>query len=213
MAKKAILFDLDGTLWDSSREVAVSWGGVLADHGIHITTADVQSVMGQTIPEIAGLLFPDLDWEKRKEILAQCSAAEEAYLRAHGANPFPALEQTLKLLSQTYFLGIISNCQEGYIETFLDYYDLWPYITDTENAGRTGRPKGENIRLVMERNGLEEAIYVGDTQKDQEAAAFAGLPFVHAAYGFGKVEGADYVLPALSGLPALAECVFPPAGE
>ena len=101
-------------------------------------------------------------------------------------------------------LGIVSNCQEDYIETFLDYYGLWKYITDTENAGRTGKSKGENIRLVVERNGFDRVLYVGDTQKDCDAADLAGVPFVHAAYGFGTIDHPVPRLEALAGLPALA---------
>lgn len=44
------------------------------------------------------------------------------------------------------------------------------------------------MRLLMERNGIAEAAYVGDTQGDLEAARLAGIPFVWAAYGFGKPE-------------------------
>lgn len=208
MGKKAVLFDLDGTLWDSSQEVALSWSEVLNAYGITLTPQDVQSVMGKTLSEIASLLFPHLEEEKQRQILEKCSARELAYLRDHGASPFPGLRETLERLSQRYALCIISNCQEGYIETFLDCCDLGSYFTDTENAGRTGRPKGENIRMVMERNGFEAALYVGDTAKDQEAAAFAGLPFLHAAYGFGQVEHPDYVLPSLAQLPELARSIL-----
>ena len=63
------------------------------------------------------------------------------------------------------------------------------YFTDWECSGRTGLPKGENIRLVVERNHLQAPVYVGDTRLDYEAAQQAGVPFIHAAYGFGTIEG------------------------
>ncbi len=40
----------------------------------------------------------------------------------------------------------------------------------------------------MSRNGLHTAVYLGDTRSDQEAAAQAGIPFIHAAYGFGEAD-------------------------
>lgn len=43
---------------------------------------------------------------------------------------------------------------------------------------------------MVERNHLQAPVYVGDTAMDQEAAGKAGVPFFHAAYGFGKVQGA-----------------------
>ena len=207
--KKAILFDLDGTLWDSSREVAISWSMALEPYGIKITHADVQSVMGKTLDEIAGIVLPDKSDEERRRILAACSDCELDYLRQNGASPFPGLEETLEALSRDYALCIVSNCQEGYIETFLNYYSLEKYFVDTENAGRTGRPKGENIRLVAERNGFDAVLYVGDTQKDCDAAGFAGVPFLHAAYGFGTIDHEVPRLEALSDLPVLVKQLFP----
>ena len=74
---------------------------------------------------------------------------------------------------------------------------------DYEEWERTGLTKGENIRLVMERNGYRKAVYVGDTRKDQEAAQAAGIPFVHAAYGFGEADVPDGTIASLADLPAL----------
>lgn len=201
--KKAILFDLDGTLWDSSNEVAVSWTMALEPYGIKISQADVQSVMGKTLDEIAAIVLPDKSDEERRRILAACSACELDYLDRNGAAPFPGLEETLEALSRDYALCIVSNCQEGYIETFLKHYGFEKYFVDTENAGRTGRPKGENIRLVMERNGFDAVLYVGDTQKDCDAAEFAGVPFLHAAYGFGAIDHEVPRLEALTDLPGM----------
>ena len=44
----------------------------------------------------------------------------------------------------------------------------------------------------MERNGITEAVYVGDTQGDADACRMAGIPMIFPAYGFGEVEG-EYV--------------------
>ena len=61
--------------------------------------------------------------------------------------------------------------------------------------------KGENIRLVMQRNRADRAVYIGDTRKDEEAARAAGIPFIHAAYGFGQAENPAAVIHALEELP------------
>ena len=54
----------------------------------------------------------------------------------------------------------------------------------------------------------QQVIYLGDTAGDQAAAAGAGIPFVHAAYGFGAVPDAALRIPALPALPALtARCL------
>jgi phosphoglycolate phosphatase len=76
------------------------------------------------------------------------------------------------------------------------------YITDYECFGNTGKSKGENIKLLMKRNNLDDAVYIGDTQGDYEASVFAGIPFVFASYGFGSVE--NYYL-AISDIKELME--------
>ena len=126
-----------------------------------------------------------------------------------GAN---ALELTLEkeksgalLRQKGYFLAIVSNCQEGYIEAFLAYHGLEKYFDDTENFGHTGHGKGDNIRLVVNRNRLEQAAYLGDTQGDWEAAREAGIPFIHAAYGFGTVPAGTPAIRSIQELPALLD--------
>jgi phosphoglycolate phosphatase len=68
---------------------------------------------------------------------------------------------------------------------------LEKYFLDFEYPGRSGKLKADNIRMVVERNGLESPMYVGDTLGDAKASKEAGVPFIFARYGFGEVE--DYV--------------------
>lgn len=203
--KKGILFDLDGTLWDSSRQVALSWKEALEkrqDVQKVITTEAIQNVMGKTMDEIADILFGEYTREKRMELLNYCCEEENAYLRTCGGNLLKGLEEMLlRLKEKGYHLFIVSNCQTGYIEVFLEYHKLGQYFDDFESFGRTGRPKGENIRLVTERSHLEQALYVGDTQGDYDAAMEAGLPFIHARTGYGTVNVPVPYITKLSELP------------
>lgn len=66
-------------------------------------------------------------------------------------------------------------------------YHLEPYVKDFLCFGQTGTEKDETIRTLMERNGLKDAVYVGDTQGDADACRKAGIPFIFAGYGFGDV--------------------------
>ena len=88
------------------------------------------------------------------------------------------------------------------MQAFLDHYEFRKYFDDIEMAGRTGLSKGENISLVIQRNQIEKAVYVGDTAGDQEAAELAGVPFIYAAYGFGDVSSPVYMIDQISGLPS-----------
>lgn len=210
--RKGVLFDLDGTLWDSSQEVAQSWVQTLEscpDITRKPTVAEIQSVMGKVTEEIADILFAEVPPARRMEVIVQCLMEENAYLGRYGGKIFPGLVEMLKELKRRkYHLSIVSNCQVGYIETFLEYYGLEEYMDDFESYGGTGRPKGENIRLVIERNQLDRAVYVGDTKGDYEAAKLAGVPFIHTRTGYGSLEEETPVVWELGQVPDMAEKIL-----
>lgn len=204
--KKGIIFDMDGTLWDSAENVAKSWNLAISTYSGYektLTAADIQGVMGKTMDAIADILFSELSREDRTELLATCCEMENDYLREHGGILYEGVRETLaKLRERGYHLSIVSNCQAGYIEAFLDYYKLWDAIEDKQCYGDNLLPKSDNIRLVAERNGLEAAVYVGDIQGDYDASQAAGVDFIHAAYGFGTI---DAEVPAIHTFAELAE--------
>lgn len=193
----SIIFDLDGTLWDSRETVVLAWNKAIEqndkiDHTL--TKQHLKETMGLQMHEIMQKLFPHLNAEVHKELIQSCGEIEGDFLSERGGILYENLEEVLKALSEKYELYIVSNCQEGYIEAFYAYHGLDQYFRDFENPGRTGLSKGENIKLLMKRNGLEAPVYVGDTAGDQKAAEDAGIPFVYAKYGFGDVEKYDYAI-------------------
>lgn len=211
MISKGIIFDLDGTLWDSSKEVVSAWNIALErfkDIDFKLTVQDMHNLMGKQLDEIFKIILGDIKEQRRLEIMEECVKEEELYIRKHGGNLYPKLEETLNELSQNYKLFIVSNCQEGYIEAFLEYHNMCKYFLDTENAGRTRKAKGENIKLIIERNHLDKAIYVGDTEGDYEATKLAGIPFIHAKYGFGQIIEKTHFINEISMLPNLASTLF-----
>ena len=192
--KKGILFDMDGTLWDSARQVAESWNLAAAESGYpdcHLTTEDIRSVMGKTMDKIAAQLFPFTKGQEREALLEACCRVENDYLREHGGMLYPDLRPTMEILKEKYHLYIVSNCQCGYIEVMLRTTGLEPYIKDHLCFGETQVSKGETILMLMKKNGLKSPVYAGDTQGDADSCKIAGIPFIFAEYGFGDVPDAD----------------------
>ncbi len=187
-----IILDLDGTLWDSAEEVAVSWNEILQKEipGMEELDASfIHSVMGMTMSQIADKTIIGTDEENKRRIFKACEVNEVEHLKVTGGMLFPNIKSTLKTLKEKgYKMAIVSNCQKGYIDAFLTSMEMGEYFVDTEEWGNTLTSKAENIRLVMSRNNFTKAIYVGDTQMDMNEAVAANVPFIHASYGFGTVE-------------------------
>ncbi len=206
MKDTLLIFDLDGTLWDSAAPVAESWNEVFqrADSSLPLLTVDdIHSIMGMTMKEIQNVLYPDRIIENREEVFDRCSTHEVEYLYTHCGTLYPDLRATLEALrAEGYELAVVSNCQLGYVDAFLSSSGVRDLFLDYEEWERTGLSKGENIRLVMQRNSYAKGVYIGDTRKDQDASLLAGIPFIHAAYGFGSVDSPDGIIRSLSELPA-----------
>lgn len=206
--RKGIIFDMDGTLWDSAEPVAASWNEVLEkEHTIEkrITKQDMYSVMGKTMDLIADILFPNIEQKRREKLLFECCKNENLYLQEHGGVLYPDIENMLLALKDEYDLYIVSNCQKGYIESFLEYYGFAHYFKDMECYGNNGFKKGKNIKLLVERNGNFPAVYVGDIQGDYDASKEAGVAFIHAAYGFGTIDEKVPVIQKPMDLPGVMQ--------
>lgn len=209
--KKGIIFDLDGTLWDSCPQITESWNKAIEeceDIDFRLSQEDIRSVMGKTPKEIAVALFNKVTEERALEIMEKCFEEEEKVIRKKGGVLYPKLVETLEELKKDYELFIVSNCQDGYIQAFLDFHKLRNYFKDYENAGRTKLNKDKNIELVVKRNNLDKALYLGDTEGDYNAAKLAGVPFVHAKYGFGTVRDAEYSINSFEELKDIARKIL-----
>lgn len=200
-----IIFDLDGTLWDSCRVVSESWSLTLRTLGIAERgpgPQEVKGIMGMTADEIAKTLFSRYG-ERAGEICRACIHGENAYIARHGGDLYPGVPEMLETLSERLPLFIVSNCLEGYIECFLESSGLGPLFRDFASEGATGLLKAGNIALIKARHGLCAPVYVGDTAMDEKSAREAGLPFIFAAYGFGEAISPDAVIGSPTELPAL----------
>ncbi len=184
-----IIFDVDGTLWDSTESVADAWTRAVRDHSSLDITLDAKtmgSVFGKTMIEIGETLFPTLSPDERMKLLDICFSYENRHLEEQPGVAYPGVAETIKKLAGKYSLFIVSNCQLGYIEITMKCLGIQSYIKDHLCFGETLVPKSETIRILMEKNNLRDPVYIGDTQGDADACAAAGIPFIFAEYGLGN---------------------------
>ena len=191
--KKALIFDLDGTLWDSRDTITNAWNYVFKKNNIDLTINKKQldNILGMTSQEIKETFFKDIN--NIDDIMKECENTENIFIKKQGGILYPNTIETLKKLSTNYDLYIISNCQKGYIESFLEYYNITYLFKDIECSGNTLLNKEQNIKLVIARNKITNAIYIGDTYKDYISALNNNIEFIYARYGFGNLEYYNYI--------------------
>lgn len=212
MAADGILFDLDGTLWNATARIQEGWNLGREELGLAptLTLRQVEDCMGLLIEPLARRLLPELNEAQLAKGIEVCVGHQLACLAGRGGILYPKLEETLAQLARTYKLFIVSNCVEGYIQAFFAAHGLGKYFTDFEYPGRTGKAKAENITSVVKRNNLKRPVYVGDTQGDYDAATAAGVPFIHAAYGFGRIDHPVPRVDTFADIPAAVGRLSPP---
>lgn len=201
-----LIFDVDGTLWNSVPLVAKGWNLALKELGMeaNCTPEGIQSYFGKTMTEIADGILSQVEVPERYRRMERLMACEHQVMQEDPCHIFyPDVKETLETLSKHYRLFIVSNCQKGYIELLLEKGNLAHLIQDHTCFGETGTCKAHSILTLMQRNGIRNACYIGDTQGDLEAAQGAGIPFVWASYGFGTPETWDEKVTSFSQLAEL----------
>ena len=165
MHPDALIFDLDGTLWDTCETCAVAWNDVLVRLGIDhhtMTAADVRAVAGQ--PHLDGIrrAFPGLDERYVVRVAEATALADNEAIARDGGFVYPGVRDHVPELARRLPLMIVSNCQSGYIETFLAWTGLAPHFVDFECWGNTGATKAENLGFVIARNRVRYPLFIGE---------------------------------------------------
>jgi phosphoglycolate phosphatase len=204
----ALIFDLDGTLWDTNATCADAWNRVLARLGIAyrlITEADVRGVAGQPHIEAVRQVFAGLSEGQIARLAEETQGEDNRAVAQFGGFLFPGVREHVPGLRARLPLLIVSNCQRGYIEIFLESSGLGEHFVDFECWGNTGRSKADNLGALIARNRLRAPWFVGDTSGDHQAACENRVPFVYASYGFGQVEHSEHRIDRFADLVALLD--------
>ncbi len=210
MKEIGIIFDLDGTLWEVTDATYTSANEITKKYNLKEISKDVIcSVFGKNKIESAQMYFPYLDIEKAIELGSEISNINVKYLAEHGGNLYPNLKNTLNILRKKCDLFIVSNSGNiKYVEAFISSSGLNNYFKDYIAASYINITKAEAIKKIILENNLKNAIYVGDTKHDLESSNLAGIPFIHAKYGFDKNLKTKYSINTFEELPEVIKNIY-----
>ena len=209
MRYESLIFDIDGTLWDSRALVAEGYNIQLEKEGLSHLAVNAElfrPLFGKVMTEIADTIFPSIPAPERYALMERCMDTENKYLQANPCRiGYPGVRETMEKLAKNHRLFIVSNSQQGYPELCIEKLGLSDLIQGHLCFGDTGTSKGKTIRALMEKYRITDCAYIGDTQGDYEATVEAKVPFIWAAYGFGTPEGFDHKIDSFSDLLNLPE--------
>ena len=192
-----IIFDVDGTLWDSTDIVKDAWNRAFIDSGYPdpgITADRLKGLFGLPMSDIIKDIFPEGSEDQIAALTPVIYGYEDEYLRRSGGKLYPGIIDTMRKLAGSVPVFIVSNCQSGYIELFMEKTGCGDIIKDHLCPGDTDLLKADNIKKIITDHRLNHPVYVGDTVMDRDACLAASCPFIFARYGFGRVDDAQYVI-------------------
>ena len=193
----SLIFDVDGTVWDTTPVVKDAWNAALDELGLsyaHVTADRLRGLFGLPMDAIIKDILPDEPDSVRERFRPVCYRYEEEYVPKRSGIVYPHFIETIRTLKGKIPMYVVSNCQSGYIELMIEKTGLYDCFLDHLCYGDTGLLKAENILSIIKKHKLMHPAYVGDTQMDADACKAAGVPIIYCSYGFGKVIDPDLTI-------------------
>ena len=201
MPIKLIIFDLDGTLIDSSIDIANAINYAIEPYGARpITVKETISLVGEGITRLIEKLI------EREGINADRNALTERFLEHYSAHLidnttiYPGVRETLQKL-KGYKKAVISNKREALSTKILDDLGLLKYFDLVVGSDTTPERKPSPVPIlhVLSKFNMnnEDAVIVGDSNFDIEAGKAAGIKTIAVTYGYRPLDllkGADFII-------------------
>lgn len=187
--RRLVVFDLDGTLIDSRRDLTDSANALIVERGGRpLPEADITRMVGEGAALLvrraltaAGLPCADADVTRFLEIYSN-RLLETTRL-------YPGMREALEAVAAEAVVAVLTNKPLAPARVLLDALDLSPFIAMTVGGdGRFPRkPAPASLQYLVAAHGAtaEATVMVGDTRIDFETAANAGTHLCLARYGFG----------------------------
>lgn len=213
MPVRLIIFDLDGTLVDSSVDLTNALNYAMEPYGFRrLTVEDTIGLVGEGITRLIEKIVGDADQAVKDEVTQRFLQHYTGHILDY-TRDYPGVRETLERLG-AYRKAVISNKREALSRMVLGglgllrHFDL---VVGSDSAPER-KPSPVPVRKVLADLGFEpsEAIMVGDSNFDVDAGRAAGVTTVAVTYGYrprDMISHADYLIDRMPGLIPLLDII------
>lgn len=211
MPIKLLMFDLDGTLVDTCRDITNALNYALNSYGLKsLTVEHTKELVGEGLTRLVERVLGGEKDRLREDVLGKFLDYYSEHL-ADYSREYPHVRETLERLTG-YKKAVISNKREALSMRLLDLLDLLKYFNLMVGSDTTSEKKPSAIPVIYVLKRLEvsagEALMIGDSNYDIEAAKKAGVKTVAVTYGYrGRqyLANADFIIESFGDLPAVLD--------
>lgn len=189
MKYKAVFFDMDGTLMDTSEGIYASGRYAMESLGFKVAEDEKwEGFIGPPLGDCFRITFKVRDDDTVEKL---CEAFHDFYIKegCFLSDFYPGIPEVLeKLRSQGYILGIVSMKNEDVLQNMCSHFGIDRFFDVEAGIDLTGTMnKAQLLKSAFERLGLKpsECVLVGDTEFDHIGARDAGCDFIKVNWGFG----------------------------
>jgi len=181
--KRLILFDLDGVIVDSRKNMEVSWSAVRATYGIDINFERYFELIGRPFPDIMERLGLEDEGENIRKIYNVASSCRTDLIEA-----YEGITDVIHELKRNRFvIGLVTSKDKERTLEVVKNLDLLFDVIDCPEKDQRGKPNPDPLMRAMLQCHKDPAdtVYVGDMDVDYEATKRAGIDYYHACWGYG----------------------------
>lgn len=200
--KKLVIFDFDGTLFDTVDDVIICFNEALEINGFPTLTKDEYlDRLGGNMDEIVSLILKDKNTAENMELIKKTSQEVYSQSPKDRSHPFSNIHDILKALDEKgIVLAINSNRNTDSIRYFTDKFfsDINFIDIKGHDFSNPSKPMPYGTKKIMRKAKIskEETIFIGDTLTDIKTAKNAEIDCILVSWGYGRKEAfeSDYPL-------------------
>ncbi len=195
MKKKLIIFDVDGTIWDSEKDVFLAFNHTLNENaGFEIGKEEFQKLAGLSLGNMFKNVLPD----DKKQLSGEYEKKYKQYYIDEGhytdaTDLFANVKETIDYFkNEGFFMAVASSKPKRILDKMIKHFNLegFSYVLGTEESNFKHKPDPEIINYIIDNLNVskEDAVIVGDSKSDILAGKNAKIDTIAVTYGYDKPE-------------------------